>query len=123
MIMAPKNTFKYRVFSTDFDVYLCISLILSPCLSNLKQSSIFSRMSLHLSYIYYFLNNSFFLLLLYCFWANIFFVFLNTCNGYDNWSLSFVLLKLSFGKMKGTILYLLIPNGSFYNCNNLYQKL
>ena len=44
--MAPKNTFKYTVFSTDFGVYLCISLMLSPCLSNLKKSSIFPSIGL-----------------------------------------------------------------------------
>ena len=43
MISAPKNTFKYTVFSIDFGVYLCISLKFSPCLSNLKKSSIFPR--------------------------------------------------------------------------------
>ena len=46
MIKAPKNTFKYTVFSTDFGVYLCISLKLSPCLSNLKKSSIFPLIGL-----------------------------------------------------------------------------
>ena len=42
MISAPKNTFKYTVFSIDFGVYLSISLKFSSCLSNLKKSSIFS---------------------------------------------------------------------------------
>ena len=30
MISAPKNTFKYTVFSIDFGVYLSISLKFSP---------------------------------------------------------------------------------------------
>ena len=46
MIRAPKNTFRYTVFSTDFGVYLCISLMLSPCLSNLKKPSIFLELVL-----------------------------------------------------------------------------
>lgn len=41
MINNHKNTFKYTVFLTDFGVYLCICFMLSPCLSNLKKSSIF----------------------------------------------------------------------------------
>ena len=41
MDSTPKNTFKYTVFSTDFSVYLYISLKFSPYLSNLKKSSIF----------------------------------------------------------------------------------
>ena len=41
MISAPKNTFKYTVFSTDL-VYICVFLFkFNPCLSNLKKSSIF----------------------------------------------------------------------------------
>ena len=41
MIKAPKNTFRYTVFSTNFGVYLRISLKLNLCLSNLKKSIIF----------------------------------------------------------------------------------
>ena len=40
MIKDLKNKFKYTVFSTDFGIYLWISLKLSPCFSNLKKSSI-----------------------------------------------------------------------------------
>ena len=58
MIKAPKNTFKYTVLVTDFGVYLCISLMLSPCLSNLKKSSIFPQMGLNFSQFSNFLNNS-----------------------------------------------------------------
>ena len=58
MIKAPKNTFKYTVLVTDFGVYLCISLMLSPCLSNLKKSSIFPRMGLNFFQFSNFLNNS-----------------------------------------------------------------
>ena len=58
MIKASKNTFKYTVFSTDFGVYLCISLKLSPCLSNLKKSSIFPLIGLK-----FFQLSSFFLII------------------------------------------------------------
>ena len=120
MIKAPKNTFKYTVFVTDFGVYLCISLMLSPCLSNLKKSSIFPRIGLNFFQSSSFLNNSILRLLQNCFCAKTFFVFLNTCNGQDNWSLSFVLLKLSFGKIKGTI-FIFIRSCSFHS--NHFQNL
>ncbi len=59
MINAPKNTFKYTVFSTDFGVYLCIYLKLSPFLSNLKKSSIFPLIGLKFFQLSNFFNNSF----------------------------------------------------------------
>ena len=58
MIRAPKNTFKYTVFSTDFGVYLCISLMLSPCLSNLKKSSIFPLIGLNFFQLSNFFSSS-----------------------------------------------------------------
>ena len=58
MIKAPKNTFRCPVFSTDFGVYLWISLKLSPCFSNLKKSSIFPLMGLRFFHLSNFLNNS-----------------------------------------------------------------
>ena len=63
MISAPKNTFKYTVFSIDFGVYLCISLKFNPCLSNLKKSSIFPRIGLNFPHLSNLLNNSCFRLL------------------------------------------------------------
>ena len=57
MIKTPKNTFRYTVFSTDFGVYLWISLKLSPCFSNLKKSSIFPLMGLK-----FFHSSNFFLI-------------------------------------------------------------
>ena len=60
MISDPKNTFKYTVFSTDFGVYLCISLKFSPCLSNLKKSSILPLIGLYFCQNSNFLNNSIF---------------------------------------------------------------
>ena len=82
IIKAPKNTFKYTVFSTDFGVYLCISLKLSPCLSNLKKSSIFPLIGLKFfqssnlfnNLCFNFSKNLFFLVL-------IFFVLINEDNG------------------------------------------
>ena len=82
MIKASKNTFKYTVFSTDFGVYLCISLKLSPCLSNLKKSSIFPLIGLKFfqssnlfnNLCFNFSKNLFFLVL-------IFFVLINEDNG------------------------------------------
>ena len=62
MSSAPKNTFKYTVFSTDFGVYLCISLKFSPCLSNLKKSSI-PQIGLYFCQLSSLLNNSCFKLL------------------------------------------------------------
>ncbi len=59
MIKAPKNTFKCTVFSTDFGVYLCISLKLNPCLRNLKKSSIFPLIDLKFFQLSNFFNNSF----------------------------------------------------------------
>ena len=63
MINNHKNTFKYTVFLTDFGVYLCIGFMLSPCLSNLKKSSIFPRIGLNFFHWPNFLNNSCFKLL------------------------------------------------------------
>ena len=103
MIRVSKNTFKYTVLSTDFGVYLCISFMLSPCLSNLKKSSIFPLIGLNFFHWSNFLNNSLFRWLYNDFLVVVLIVLLNTSNGYDNWSLSFCGLKLSFGNIKGTI--------------------
>ena len=57
-ISAPKNTFKYTVFSTDFGVYLWIFLIFNPCFNNLKKSSILPRIGLNFFHESKFFNNS-----------------------------------------------------------------
>ena len=82
MIKTHKNTFKYTVFSTDFGVYLCISLKLSPCLSNLKKSSIFPLIGLKFVQLSNFFNNYCFKFLKNLFAVLIFFVFINDGNGY-----------------------------------------
>ena len=58
IINVTKNTFKYTVLATDFGVYLSISFMLSPCLSNIKKSSIFPRVGLNFFQLSNFLNNS-----------------------------------------------------------------
>ena len=70
MFKAPKNTFKYDVFSKDLGVYLCISLKLSPYLSNLTKSSIFPLIALKFFQLSNFLNNECFK-----FSKNLFFLF------------------------------------------------